>query len=562
MFTPRIELVDGDHAVVVAVADALPPTGAAQLTNEQSGDDDAVLMIECKRPSNAADSRWRPSSASLLDGSGLVVGKGFCQRRIRRSRRHRISGAPQAISKTLIDSRPSRIGTDSTDRSVGYARPYAADISPRDKILDAAEALFARRGFAGVGLSEIAEAVGLGKSSLFHHFQTKAAALRRGRRPHPRVDRDAPDCARWPPGGDAGRAPRPLARHARRPARPRIRPTRACCCARCSRTTSSTGDTPEEERARQRHASQRIIGGVAQPAARGHGERRASRRQHPAHAAEPDRPDRSTTSRRATSAPSCSAGRSFAPAEVQRRKDEIKALLHSRTGGRRARRIKGGVTMADRTRFWPSTAGTSATSRSSTSSTRSRSTRCARSSTSTCRSICTGPGTTAARSRSCATSTSAARRASGTPRPTSTGRRPSRATSGSCRARARCSCRRSSPTMGADEATCREAAWDEFAHLISQLLHGEQAAHAALRPAHQRLPDDGRQVLRRLAGHRRGAPRRGAREVPAAQDGHAPPDRPDAEGPARHAARGADLEDEDARHADACSRAWRSASST
>lgn len=30
--------------------------------------------------------------------------------------------------------------------------------------------------------------------------------------------------------------------------------------------------------------------------------------------------------------------------------------------------------------------------------------------------------------------------------------------------------------MGADEATCREGAWDEFSHLISQLLHGEQAA--------------------------------------------------------------------------------------
>lgn len=30
--------------------------------------------------------------------------------------------------------------------------------------------------------------------------------------------------------------------------------------------------------------------------------------------------------------------------------------------------------------------------------------------------------------------------------------------------------------MGADEATCREAALDEFAHLLSQLLHGEQAA--------------------------------------------------------------------------------------
>ncbi|MGH7789961.1 MAG: ferritin-like domain-containing protein [Candidatus Binatia bacterium] len=30
--------------------------------------------------------------------------------------------------------------------------------------------------------------------------------------------------------------------------------------------------------------------------------------------------------------------------------------------------------------------------------------------------------------------------------------------------------------MGADEATCKEAAWDEFAHMLSQLLHGEQAA--------------------------------------------------------------------------------------
>src|SRR5690242_12774245 len=46
--------------------------------------------------------------------------------------------------------------------------------SSHDKILDAAEALFAKRGYAGVGLSEVAEVVGLGKSSLFHHFKTKA----------------------------------------------------------------------------------------------------------------------------------------------------------------------------------------------------------------------------------------------------------------------------------------------------------------------------------------------------------------------------------------------------
>ena len=41
------------------------------------------------------------------------------------------------------------------------------------KILEVAEALYARRGFAGVGMRELAEAAGLGKSSLFHHFRSK-----------------------------------------------------------------------------------------------------------------------------------------------------------------------------------------------------------------------------------------------------------------------------------------------------------------------------------------------------------------------------------------------------
>jgi AcrR family transcriptional regulator len=44
----------------------------------------------------------------------------------------------------------------------------------REKILDVAEALFARRGYAGVGLREVADSVGLGKSSLFHHFRGKS----------------------------------------------------------------------------------------------------------------------------------------------------------------------------------------------------------------------------------------------------------------------------------------------------------------------------------------------------------------------------------------------------
>jgi AcrR family transcriptional regulator len=46
-------------------------------------------------------------------------------------------------------------------------------VGSRDKILDISEALFARRGYAGVGLREVAERVGLGKSSLFHHFRSK-----------------------------------------------------------------------------------------------------------------------------------------------------------------------------------------------------------------------------------------------------------------------------------------------------------------------------------------------------------------------------------------------------
>ena len=54
------------------------------------------------------------------------------------------------------------------------AAASAPEQSSRDKILDAAERLFAKRGYAGIGLSELAEVVGLGKSSLFHHFRNKA----------------------------------------------------------------------------------------------------------------------------------------------------------------------------------------------------------------------------------------------------------------------------------------------------------------------------------------------------------------------------------------------------
>ena len=46
-------------------------------------------------------------------------------------------------------------------------------MSSRSKILEVAEQRFARSGFSGVGLKEVADGVGLSKSSLFHHFSNK-----------------------------------------------------------------------------------------------------------------------------------------------------------------------------------------------------------------------------------------------------------------------------------------------------------------------------------------------------------------------------------------------------
>ncbi len=48
-----------------------------------------------------------------------------------------------------------------------------ASPSTREKILDTAESLYARFGFAGVGMRAVAESVGVSKSALFHHFPSK-----------------------------------------------------------------------------------------------------------------------------------------------------------------------------------------------------------------------------------------------------------------------------------------------------------------------------------------------------------------------------------------------------
>ncbi len=59
-----------------------------------------------------------------------------------------------------------------TPTTEGRAASRAGGAS-RDKILEVSEALFARSGFAGVGMREVARETGLSKSALFHHFSSK-----------------------------------------------------------------------------------------------------------------------------------------------------------------------------------------------------------------------------------------------------------------------------------------------------------------------------------------------------------------------------------------------------
>ena len=49
--------------------------------------------------------------------------------------------------------------------------------SPRQRILDAALELLAEHGYEGMSLQQVADRVGLHKSSLFHHFKSKDELL-------------------------------------------------------------------------------------------------------------------------------------------------------------------------------------------------------------------------------------------------------------------------------------------------------------------------------------------------------------------------------------------------
>src|SRR3954464_9194357 len=53
------------------------------------------------------------------------------------------------------------------------ARPFRQQVD--EGILDRAAALFARRGFAKTSIQDVADAVGLSKAGLLHHFPSKDA---------------------------------------------------------------------------------------------------------------------------------------------------------------------------------------------------------------------------------------------------------------------------------------------------------------------------------------------------------------------------------------------------
>ncbi len=57
--------------------------------------------------------------------------------------------------------------------------PKIVDASEqRREILDAARGVFARRGLEGTGLSHVAAAAGMGRSSLYHYFRDKGTLVR------------------------------------------------------------------------------------------------------------------------------------------------------------------------------------------------------------------------------------------------------------------------------------------------------------------------------------------------------------------------------------------------
>src|SRR5262245_50445770 len=57
------------------------------------------------------------------------------------------------------------------------ARPQARGVATRRRVLQAAESLFARRGYDATGMADVADRAGIGVGTLYHHFPDKRALL-------------------------------------------------------------------------------------------------------------------------------------------------------------------------------------------------------------------------------------------------------------------------------------------------------------------------------------------------------------------------------------------------
>lgn len=76
-----------------------------------------------------------------------------------------------------MESNPALDEARRARRNVRAQRRAADPVVPRERILNAAAALFRRRGYKGTTVRDIAAEVGILSGSLFHHFQSKEEIL-------------------------------------------------------------------------------------------------------------------------------------------------------------------------------------------------------------------------------------------------------------------------------------------------------------------------------------------------------------------------------------------------
>ena len=81
-----------------------------------------------------------------------------------------MEGAAQYVTNMLVEDTALPPALPETSGSDGAPRDPGSELSARDRILDAAETMFASKGYSAVTLRDIGSAVGLRHASLYHHF--------------------------------------------------------------------------------------------------------------------------------------------------------------------------------------------------------------------------------------------------------------------------------------------------------------------------------------------------------------------------------------------------------